>query len=113
MFNNVIDLISSGISKCVDGIGDAAKAIVGYRPKSISRLNQLMYKLTKRPPWYKYYGDNNDIDYPNLSIYGLIDISYVPIFLEILMMSFLSIVTQGLIIGVLVTSLITWMDCNV
>ena len=37
------------------------------------RLNRWYYKLTNKQPWYKYYGKNNKINYPNLTIYELIE----------------------------------------
>ena len=41
--------------------------------KIYERANRLYYKITKREPWYKYYGNNNKINYPNLTIYELIE----------------------------------------
>ena len=35
--------------------------------------NRLYYKITNREPWYKYYGNNNKINYPDLTIYELIE----------------------------------------
>lgn len=37
------------------------------------RFNRLYYKITKKEPWYKYYGKNNKISYPDLTIYELIE----------------------------------------
>ena len=73
MINKLIDLISNGVSKCVNILGNAVTEATNYRPKYISRLNQIIYKITNRPPWYKYYGENNSIEYPDLSIYELIE----------------------------------------
>ena len=39
----------------------------------IERISRIYYKVTKREPWYKYYGNNNKIDYPDLTIYELIE----------------------------------------
>ena len=36
-------------------------------------VNNLIDMVTKKEPWYKYYGKNNKIDYPDLSIYELIE----------------------------------------
>ncbi len=41
--------------------------------KILERANRAFYKITKREPWYKYYGNNNKIDYPDLTIYELIE----------------------------------------
>ena len=41
--------------------------------KLYERANRLYYKLTNREPWYKYYGSNNKINYPDLTIYELIE----------------------------------------
>ena len=73
MFDKIIDLISNGVSKTVNGLSHVVSKAADYRPRYISRLNQLIYKITNRPPWYKYYGDNNEIDYPDLSIYELVE----------------------------------------
>ncbi len=72
MFDRIIDLISTGIFKSVNSISNLITKATDYRPKSISRINQLIYKITNRPPWYKYYEDNT-INYPDLSIYELIE----------------------------------------
>ena len=37
------------------------------------RMNRLYYKLTNKEPWYKYYGNNNKINYPDLTISELIE----------------------------------------
>lgn len=37
------------------------------------RLSRIYYKVTNRAPWYKYYGKNNKINYPDLTIYELIE----------------------------------------
>ena len=37
------------------------------------RFNRLYYKITNKEPWYKYYGKNNKISYPDLTIYELIE----------------------------------------
>ena len=40
----------------------------------ISKLiNEFLDKVTKREPWYKYYGTNNNIDYPDLTIFELVN----------------------------------------
>ena len=39
----------------------------------IERISRIYYKVTKREPWYKYYGNNNKINYPDLTIYELIE----------------------------------------
>lgn len=39
----------------------------------IERISRIYYKITKREPWYKYYGSNNKINYPDLTIYELIE----------------------------------------
>lgn len=36
-------------------------------------LSNITYKITKKEPWYKYYGDTKKINYPDLSIYELIE----------------------------------------
>ena len=36
------------------------------------KVSRIYYKLTNRAPWYKYYGKNNKINYPDLTIYELI-----------------------------------------
>ena len=41
--------------------------------KLYQRINRVYYKITNREPWYKYYGNNNKIDYPDLTIYELIE----------------------------------------
>lgn len=42
------------------------KAIIG-------KIRRVVDKITNREPWYKYYGNNNKIEYPDLSIYELIE----------------------------------------
>ena len=37
------------------------------------RVNRLYYRLTNKEPWYKYYGNSKKINYPNLTIYELIE----------------------------------------
>jgi len=37
------------------------------------RVSRIYYRITNREPWYKYYGHNNKIDYPKVTIYGLIE----------------------------------------
>lgn len=39
----------------------------------IERISRIYYKVTNREPWYKYYGSNNKINYPDLTIYELIE----------------------------------------
>lgn len=39
----------------------------------VQKINRFIYKFIKREPWYKYYKGNNRINYPNLSIYELIE----------------------------------------
>ena len=39
----------------------------------IAKLSRIYYKVTNREPWYKYYGKNNKINYPDLTIYELIE----------------------------------------
>ena len=39
----------------------------------LEKINKLYYKIIKREPWYKYYGKNNKIDYPDLTIYELVE----------------------------------------
>ena len=41
--------------------------------KIFERISRLYYRLTNRAPWYKYYGKNNKLDYPDLTIYELIE----------------------------------------
>ena len=37
------------------------------------RINRFYYKVTDKEPWYKYYGHNNKIDYPKVTLYELIE----------------------------------------
>ena len=39
----------------------------------IGKIRRVVDKITNREPWYKYYGNNNKIEYPDLSIYELIE----------------------------------------
>lgn len=39
----------------------------------IEKASKFYYKIIKREPWYKYYGNKDKIDYPNLTIYELIE----------------------------------------
>ena len=41
--------------------------------KLYERASRVYYKITKREPWYKYYGNNNKINYPDLTIYELVE----------------------------------------
>jgi len=36
-------------------------------------INKILNKLLRKEPWYKYYGDMDKIEYPDLTIYGLIE----------------------------------------
>ncbi len=47
--------------------------MIGTLKKLLGRVSRIYYKVTKRAPWYKYYGNNNKIDYPDLTIYELIE----------------------------------------
>ena len=47
--------------------------MIGTLKNIFERLSRVYYKVTKRAPWYKYYGNNNKINYPNLTIYELIE----------------------------------------
>ena len=37
------------------------------------RVSRIYYRITNRAPWYKYYGNNNKINYPDLTIYELVE----------------------------------------
>lgn len=47
--------------------------MIGSLKDLLGRVSRLYYKITNRPPWYKYYGKNNKINYPSLTIYELIE----------------------------------------
>ena len=47
--------------------------MIGTLQKILGRVSRIYYKITKRAPWYKYYGNNNKINYPDLTIYELIE----------------------------------------
>ena len=47
--------------------------MIGTLKNIFNQLSRIYYRVTKREPWYKYYGDNNEIDYPDLTIYELIE----------------------------------------
>ena len=35
-------------------------------------VEKVIYKIKNKEPWYKYYGNGNKIDYPDLTIYELV-----------------------------------------
>ena len=43
----------------------------------IDRVNRFIHRIVgrKKEPWYKYYSNNDKINYPNLTIYGLLEIT--------------------------------------
>lgn len=47
--------------------------MIGTLKNLFGRLSRFYYKITNREPWYKYYGNNNKIDYPKLTVYELIE----------------------------------------
>ncbi len=47
--------------------------MIGTLKDLFGRISRFYYKVTKREPWYKYYGNNNKINYPDLTIYELIE----------------------------------------
>lgn len=47
--------------------------MIGTIKNLIHKVRRVYYKITDREPWYKYYGNNNKIDYPDLTIYELIE----------------------------------------
>ena len=47
--------------------------MITFLKKLFQRLSRVYYKIINRAPWYKYYGKNNKINYPNLTIYELIE----------------------------------------
>jgi len=47
--------------------------MIGTLKNLFERISRVYYKITKREPWYKYYGNNNKINYPKLTIYELIE----------------------------------------
>ena len=47
--------------------------MLGSLNNLLARVSRFYYKITNRAPWYKYYGENNKIDYPKLTIYELIE----------------------------------------
>ena len=36
-------------------------------------LSDIIDKVTNKQPWYKYYSNDGKIEYPNLTIYELIE----------------------------------------
>ena len=47
--------------------------MIGTLKNLFGRISRFYYKVTKREPWYKYYGNNNKINYPKLTVYQLIE----------------------------------------
>lgn len=47
--------------------------MIYFIKRLFQRLSRIYYKVTNRAPWYKYYGKNNKINYPDLTIYELIE----------------------------------------
>ena len=47
--------------------------MISFLKRLFARLSRVYYRVTKREPWYKYYGKNNKINYPNLTIYEIIE----------------------------------------